>query len=275
MDFFKKIKPLWDQQKFVCVGLDPDVQKIPSIIKKNHLSIKDQILQFNIDIIDQTWDLVCCYKPNAAFYEAHGTEGWEALLDVCDYIKFTYPKVPIILDAKRADIDSTNEGYTKAFFENLNVDAVTLHPYLGQQALETFLKIKEKMFFILVKTSNKGSDEFQNLKIGKKFLFEIVAENVANDWNKNKNCGVVVGATYPEELKSVRKIIGDIPILIPGVGAQGGSVEETIKAGRDSRNQGMIINSSRGIIYASSGSDFATAARRETEKLNGKIRKYL
>lgn len=274
MDFLKKIQPLWDQQKFVCVGLDPDLEKFPPHVRSG--SIINGIIEFNHEIIDATIDLVCCYKPNIAFYEALGPDdGFDALVNTVNYIRSKGPKVPIILDAKRGDIGNTNEAYAIAAFDVLKVDAITISPYLGKKANEPFLDRKDKGIIILVKTSNEGSDEFQNLKIENQFLFEVIAKNVADTWNTNNNCSVVVGATYPEELSNVRKIVGDMPILIPGIGSQGGDVEATVKAGKNSKNQGMIINSSRGIIYASSGKDYAAAARRETERLNREIRKFL
>lgn len=275
MDFLKKIQPLWDQQKFVCVGLDPDIKKIPQIILQRHKTIQSQILEFNKAIIDATADLVCCYKPNSAFYEKYGVDGWEALVKTTDYLKSKYSHIPILLDSKRGDIENTNEGYVTSAFDIVGADAVTIQPYQGGLAVHPFLNRRDKMTIVLVKTSNKGSDEFQNLKIGKKFLYEIVAEKIVNEWNMNKNCGVVVGATYPEEMKRVRKIVGDMPILIPGVGSQGGDLKATIHAGKNSKNQGMIINSSRGILYASSDSDFVKAARNETLRLSEEIRHYL
>lgn len=263
----------WEHQKFVCVGLDPDFSLLPKAVKKVD-SIEDSIVLFNLAIVDATASLVCAFKPNTAFYEAYGAEGWNALKKTCDYIKSTYPHIPIILDAKRADIESTNLGYAKMAFEYLGVDAITLHPYLGQKALQPFLDYKEKGLIILVKTSNKGSDEFQHLTTNRKPLYKYVAEQVVKKWNKHKNCGLVVGATYPAELAEVRKIAGDIPILIPGIGAQGGNIKATVQVGK-SKKGGMIINSSRGVIYASNKKDFAHAAKLEVERLHQQITKYI
>jgi orotidine-5'-phosphate decarboxylase len=274
MDFLKKLQPLWDQGKFVCVGLDSDLEKLPPHLRNG--SIVQSVINFNREIIDATVDLVCCYKPNSAFYEALGPDdGFVALLNTIQYIRSQKPNVPIILDGKRGDIGNTNEAYAVAAFDELQVDALTINPYLGKNANAPFLNRKDKGIIVLVKTSNEGSDEFQNLHIGKKYLFEVVAEHVAHEWNKNGNCAIVVGATYPEELKNVRKIVGDMPILIPGIGSQGGDIKATVQAGKNKINQGMIINSSRGIIYASSGKDFAEVARRETKRVTDEIRKYL
>ncbi|MCR4306045.1 MAG: orotidine-5'-phosphate decarboxylase [Candidatus Daviesbacteria bacterium] len=230
--FLDKLTAKWDENKFVCVGLD----------KGN--------FEFDQNIIDQTFDLVCAYKPQSAFYEAEGTTGLEALKKTVQYVREKDPSIPIILDAKRADIGSTNEAYVKAIFDDLGVDAVTVHPYLGKEAIEPFLQRAEKGIIVLVRTSNPGAGEFQDLQVNGKPLYQVVAEHVANDWNANGNCAVVVGATYPEEIKIVREIIGDMPILVPGIGAQGGDLESTLKNGLNSKKQGLIISSSRGIIFA-------------------------
>lgn len=239
--FLEKLTAKWKEGKFVCVGLD------------------QALFDFNKKIIDQTADLVCAYKPNLAFYEAEGVQGWKALQKTAEYIIKKYPDIVLILDAKVADIGSTNLGYTKAIFDDLKADAVTVNPYPGKEALEPFLKYKDKGIIVWLKTSNPGAGEFQDLIIEdvSKKLYQVIAEHIAKDWNKNGNCAVVVGATYPEELKEVREIIRDIPILIPGVGAQGGDLEATVKAGRDSRGWGIIISSSRGIILAPSPRDAA------------------
>ncbi len=227
--FLDKLKNKWQEEKFVCVGLDQSG------------------FEANQSVIDQTFDLVCAYKPNSAFYEAAGVEGLKNLKKTIQYIHEKDPQIPIILDAKKGDIGNTNEEYAKAVFGDLGADALTVHPYLGKESLQPFLTRVDKGIFVLVKTSNPGAGEFQDLKIGDRPLYQIVAEHV-KDWGEN--VGVVVGATYPEELKKVREIVGDMPILIPGVGAQGGDVAETVEAGKDSNGQGMIISSSRGIIFS-------------------------
>lgn len=255
--FTGKLKTKWDEGKFVCVGLDPS--KIDSAAS---------IFNFNKEIIDSTHDLVLAYKPQSAFYEAFGAQGWGALKQTVDYVHQTYPDIPVILDAKRGDIESTNQGYVKAIFEDMRFDALTIHSYLGQEANQPFLDCADKGIIVLVKTSNPGAGEFQDLAVDGRPLFEIVAENVAKSWNKNGNCAVAVGATYPEELKKVREIIGDMPILVPGIGAQGGDLEGTLKNGLDSNKQGLIISSSRGIIYADD-------PRQATIDLDQKIRNLI
>lgn len=263
MDFTSKLKKKWAENKFVCIGLDPVAEKLPKGVSN--------FFEFNKAIIDATHDLILAYKPNSAFYEAEGPRGIEQLKQTVEYIQKNYSEIPIILDAKRGDIGSTNEGYVKFIFDYLNVDAVTLHPYLGKEAIAPFLERHDKGLIMLCKTSNPGAGEFQDLIVDGKPLYQKVAEQVSKSWNENGNIGFVVGATYPEELKIVREIVGDVPILIPGIGAQGGDLENTIKNGLDSHNQGILISSSRGIIFASSGDDFARAARREAEKLNDQI----
>ena len=273
--FVSRLEQCWNQDNFVCVGLDSDYNHLPESVKSLD-SVEETLFAFNRDIIDATHDLVCAYKPNAAFYEAQGDAGLRALIRTVRYIKETYPHIPIILDAKRADIGSTNLGYVKAAFDIIGADAITVHPYLGKEALAPFLARTEKGIIVLAKTSNPGSAEFQNLPIGESQepLYQIVARHVATTWNSNGNCALVVGATYPAELKKVRTIVGDMPILIPGIGAQGGEVAATAIAGKDSHGRGMIINSSRGIIFASQGPDFAQAARKATENLRAKINQY-
>ena len=259
----------------VCIGLDSDFEKIP----KHLLSKKEPIFEFNKRIINATHDLVCAYKANIAFYEAQGEKGLAVLIKTTDYIHKKYSGIPVILDAKRADIGNTNRGYVKAAFNIIGVDAITVHPFLGQEALRPFLDQKDKGIIVLCRTSNPGAGEFQDLvvnhpNLGKVPLYQVVAYRVAKKWNKNGNCGLVVGATYPKELAQIRKIAPDLPFLIPGIGKQGGNVEKTVIAGRDREGRGMIINSSRGIIFASGGTDFAQAAKNETKKLRKIINQY-
>ncbi len=254
----------------LCVGLDSDITKLPPITLKE----KHKQFSFNKAIIDATHDFVCTYKPNTAFYESRGLGGIEALKLTCDYLRQTYPEIPLIIDAKRADIGNTNEGYIKYIFDYLGADAVTLQPYLGGEALKPFLDLKDKGIFILCKTSNPGAGEFQDLLVNGKPLYQKVAKQVAKKWNDNGNCGLVVGATYPEELKIVRRIVGDMPLLVPGIGVQGGDIKTSVKAGLDSRRAGMIINASRSIIFASNANDFAQKARQEAEKLRDEINQY-
>jgi len=270
--FIAKLEQRWQLDRFVCVGFDPEYSRLPEAVKASQ-SVKDALFAFAHNIIDATHDLVCAYKPNSAFYEALGDEGLQALTRTVHYIKEYYPHIPIILDAKRADIGNTNLGYVASAFDLLEVDAITVHPYLGKEALAPFLARKDKGIIVLAKTSNPGSGEFQNLLVGeaREPLYQVVARNVAQSWNTNGNCGLVVGATYPSELKCVREVVGDMPLLIPGIGAQGGNVAATVKAGKDSRGWGMIISSSRDIIYASKGEDFAQAARKAALDLSTEI----
>ena len=223
-------------------------EKLDAIVKKNNsllcVGLDQGEFEFNQKIIDQTHDLVCAYKPNFAFYEAQGIDGWQDLKKTIDYLKTKHSEIPVIADAKRGDIGNTNQAYAKAIFDDLKFDAVTVNPYVGREGLQPFLDQKDKGIIILCKTSNPGSGEFQDL------VWQKVAENVVRDWNKNHNCLLVVGATYPEELAQVRKIVGDMTLLVPGIGAQGGEVEATVKAGLNSKKAGIIINSSRGIIFA-------------------------
>ena len=253
-------------RSLVCVGLDTDPALIPSGMS---------VVDFNKAIIDATADFVCAYKPNIAFYEAQGETGLDALRKTIAHV----PKdIPVILDAKRGDIGNTAQAYAKAVFEKMNCDAVTVSPYLGFDSMEPFLNYKDKGVIIICRTSNKGSSDFQSLPCqfeGKTMpLYEIVALK-ASRWNTNQNIVLVVGATYPEELKNIRQAHPDIPILIPGVGAQGGDLELSVRYGVDTHNRGIIINSSRGIIYASKGADFAIAARRAAQTLRDEINKVV
>ena len=302
-NFRELIENKWSEKKFVCVGLDSDSAKIPRTMYEgqDYFHWYEPIISFNKKIIDVTKDIACAYKINSAFYAAHGEQGFLVLDETIKHINTAVPDVPVIYDAKRADIGNTNVRYAQMAFEYLKADAITVHPYLGEEALIPFLERRDKGIFVLCRTSNLGAAEFQDLKIkpslkeAKKFglawdssdrnpepcwvvtkipLYQYIAYRVAKNWNKNNNCGLVVGATCPEELHEVRKIVGDIPILIPGIGAQGGDIEKTVLAGKDSRGKGMIINASRSIIFASSGPDFAEAARRETLKLHNLISQY-
>lgn len=254
----------------VCVGLDSEVSKLPSHIQ----SKPNAQFEFNKAIIEATHDLVCSYKPNSAFYEAAGDEGIRQLKMTCDYLREKYPEIFIILDAKRGDIGSTNEGYVKYAFDWLGADAITLHSYLGYEATKPFLDRADKVSIVLCRTSNPGAAEFQDLIIDGKPLHKIVAEEVISKWNKNNNCFLVTGATYPEELAEIRKMAGDMTFLVPGIGAQGGNVEKTVKAGLNSKKAGLMISSSRAIIFASNGEDFAEKAREEAQNLRDEINKY-
>ncbi len=269
MEFVAKLaKTAAANNSLVCVGLDSNVAKLPA-----HLSGTDRMFEFNKAIIDATKDLVCVYKPNSAFYEAEGPAGIQQLKKTVDYIHET-TDIPVILDAKRADIGSTNEGYVKFIFNYLGVDAVTVQPYMGSEALGPFLAQKDRGIIVLCRTSNAGAAEIQDLESGGKKVWQIVAEKVRDEWNTNGNCQLVVGATYPEEMAEIRKLVGDdMWFLVPGAGSQGGDVEATVKAGVNSKGEGIMVNSSRDIIFASSGEDFAEAARAKTMELRNEINK--
>ena len=256
----EKILKKNDEGKFICVGLDTDINKIP-IFLKNDL---DGVFKFNQSIIQATKDYAAAYKINFAFYERAGSKGISELEKTVELIP---QDILSIADAKRGDIGNTSEMYAKSIYEHFNFDAVTLHPYLGVEALQPFLDRADKGCIILCRTSNLGAGEFQNLEIGNKPLWQIVAEKVSGDWNKNENCMLVVGATYPKEMQKIRSLVGNMIILVPGIGAQGGSVKEVMNAGLDSDGLGLIINSSRGIIFSDN-------PREEAKKLCEEIRKY-
>lgn len=285
----------WSNGKFVSVGLDSEYQRIPAAARG--ACVFDTVVNFNRAIVNTTKDFAGVYKPNSAFYEALGPDGFSVLWETINYIHKVARHVPVILDAKRGDIGKTNEGYVKAAFEHLQADAITVHPYLGKEALAPFLGLKGKGVIVLCRTSNSGAGEFQDLHTltfdprskpadvsaedwlraicdDSMQLYERVALNVATSWNEANNCLLVVGATYPVEAKRVRARVGNLPFLIPGVGTQGGDVEATVMACKDNAALGMVINSSSGIIFASDGDDFAEAARAKTIELNDLINKH-
>ncbi len=245
----------------LCVGLDSDFDHLPERFK---LADNPQFA-FNRWIIDQTQPYTSAYKPNIAFYEARGEAGLHALALTMHYLHEHHPDILTICDAKRADIGSTNRGYVTALFDWLGFDAVTLNPYLGREALAPFLERADKGCILLCRTSNPGAGEFQDLLIDGKPLWQVVAEHISAGWNRHGNCMLVAGATYPDELAQIRTLVGDMTLLVPGIGAQGGSVEHTVRAGINSQGKGMIINSSRGIIFAA---DPAEAARTLRDTIN-------
>jgi orotidine-5'-phosphate decarboxylase len=248
-------------KSWLCIGLDPDPEVMPEV----------GVLQFNKAIIEATSDLVCAYKPNLAFYEALGTKGLAILEKTVKYIP---GDVPVIGDAKRGDIGNTAKAYAKALFSVLGFDAATVNPYLGFDSLEPFINYRNKGVFILCRTSNKGASDFQSLCINDLPLYEAVAQK-AHEWNIHGNIGLVVGATYPEELNRVRSICPEMPLLIPGIGAQGGDLALAVGYGADARGEKAIINVSRQILYASRGKDFAQAARNVAEQIRHQINSYL
>jgi len=246
------IKQIKLKESFLCVGLDADINKIP----KHLLKEEDPIFEFNKQIIDATKDLCVAYKPNTAFYESMGAKGWESLQKTIDYIP---NNIFTIADAKRGDIGNTSKMYAKAFLETLNFDSVTVAPYMGSDSVKPFLEFENKWVILLALTSNKGADDFQFFDNGKEKLFEKVLEQ-SKKWGSSENLMYVVGATRPEMFTEIRKVVPDSFLLVPGVGAQGGSLTEVCKYGMN-KDCGLLVNSSRGIIYAGKGEDFANQAR--------------
>lgn len=249
------------KNSFLCVGLDVDLEKIPSHL----LAEEDPIFAFNKAIIDATHHLAVAYKPNTAFYEAYGIKGWRSLEKTIEYLNTNYPEIFTIADAKRGDIGNTSGRYAKAFFEDLGFDSVTVAPYMGRDSVEPFLAFKDKITILLALTSNAGAFDFQTLETDKQEVYKQVLET-SKQWDNSQNLMYVVGATKAEYFKEIRKIVPDSFLLVPGVGAQGGSLQEVCRYGL-TKEVGLLINSSRGIIYASSETDFAQKAKEEAEKL--------
>ncbi len=266
MAFHHHLRRAWTTtDSMLCVGLDPDPARFPDVV---HGSVFD----FCAAIVDATADVVCAFKPQIAYFAAVGAE--PELERLCRYIRDRHPDVVLVLDAKRGDIGSTAEQYAHEAFDRYAAHVVTVNPYLGTDSVEPFLRHPDGGVFVLCRTSNPGSGDFQSLQVGDEPLYLHVARRVATEWNDIGDCGLVVGATYPAELEQVRAIVGDLPLLVPGVGAQGGDVEATVTAGRDSTGHGMVINSSRAILYASNGDDFAEAARVEAIATRDSIRAH-
>jgi orotidine-5'-phosphate decarboxylase len=264
--FIEQLERAWDVNgSLVCVGLDPEIERFPPQV----IDQPSPIFQFNKAIIDATADLVCAYKPQFAHYAAYEAE--DQLERTIDYIQSTYPGIPVILDSKRGDVGNTAERYAIEAFERYHADAVTVSPYLGGDSMEPFLKYEDKGVIILCRTSNPGAGDLQDLEVGGRRLFHVVADLAARRWNTRGNCVLVVGATYPRELAEVREIVGNMPFLVPGVGAQGGDVAQAVQSGQNGAGAGLVISSSRGILYASSGENFVSAAREATLKLRDQI----
>ena len=256
--FLTQLAASWARSdSLVCVGLDPEIERFPPQIAEQ----PSPIFQFNKAIINATADLVCAYKPQFAHYAAYEAE--DQLERTIDYIHRNYPGVPVILDSKRGDIGNTAERYAIEAFERYGADAVTVNPYLGGDSLEPFLRHEDRGILVLCRTSNPGARDLQDLEVGAagRRLYHMVAELAATRWNTRGNCLLVVGATYPRELAEIRRIVGDMPLLVPGVGAQGGDVAQVVRNGQTAAGTGLIVSSSRGILYASAGDDFAAAAR--------------
>jgi len=269
MNFIKAIESAWrENDSLVCVGLDPDISKIPANLRNR----ETPLFEFNKAIVDATADVVCAFKPQIAYYSAsHAERDLELTID---YIHQKHPGVPVILDAKRGDIGSTAEKYAQEVFDRYKADAVTVNPYMGADTLQPFLNRKDNGVIILCRTSNPGARDIQDLDSHGKKLYQIVASKAVTEWNYNSNVLLVVGATYPKELNEIRTIAGDMPFLVPGIGAQGGDVERAVTNGKTRNGTGMIINSSRTIIYASNRDDFAEAARNAAIALRDEINRY-
>ncbi|MNX67389.1 orotidine 5'-phosphate decarboxylase [compost metagenome] len=249
------------KKSFLCVGLDPDLTKIPPHL----LETEDPIFEFNKAIIDATHDLTVGYKPNTAFFEAYGIKGWMSLQKTINYINENFPEMFTIADAKRGDIGNTSSMYAKAFFEDLNFDSVTVAPYMGKDSVEPFLAFENKHTIMLALTSNEGAFDFQTLTINGTELYKQVLET-SKTWKNSENLMYVVGATKAEYFADIRKIVPDSFLLVPGIGAQGGSLSEVCKYGMNDK-VGLLVNSARAIIYASKGTDFAEKAREEALKV--------
>lgn len=269
MHFMTALRAAWQRNdSLLCVGLDPDPARLPA-----HLQHRpDAILEFCKGIVDATADLVCCFKPQIAYFAAQRAE--DQLEALIEHIHARHPGIPVVLDAKRGDIGSTATQYAIEAFERFGADAITVNPYMGRDSVEPYLEYADKGVILLCRTSNPGGSDLQFLDVGGERLFERVARLVANEWNASGNCGLVVGATFPKEIARVREITGDVPLLVPGIGAQGGDIAATVGAGRTSDGTGLMINSSRAILYAGSGEDYATEARRVARETRDAINRH-
>lgn len=276
VSFREQMFNAWQKNNsLLCVGLDPDINRFPEFLKKQN----DSIYLFCKEIIDATADLVCAFKPQIAYF--HGEQAEEQLQKICEYIKKNYPHIPIVLDAKRGDIGATAKQYAREAFERYKADAVTLSPYMGFDSIEPYIKqFPNKGLIILTRTSNPGGSDLQFLPVktpsGEMLLYQYVAKLVATKWDVNQQCGFVVGATYPDEIAQVRALVGDRVLLVPGIGAQGGDIKSTVLAGKDSQNMGMMINSSRAILYAGidKNESFAQVSRQVAIATRDEINRY-
>lgn len=256
MKFIEKLRHCWSQQNsLLCVGLDPNMSRFPHELIDRPTAIYD----FCCGIVDATHDLVCAFKPQIAYFASGAHE--EVLQDVIRYIQTNYPHIPVILDAKRGDIGSTTEHYAREAFERYKADCVTLSPFMGFDTIEPYLAYEDRGAFVLCRTSNRGGDDFQMLDINGEKLYERIARLASTQWNTNGQLGLVVGATYPNEIRNVRRIAPNLPLLVPGIGAQGGDVHAAVRAGITAQKTGMVINSGRAIIYASRDRNWKRAAR--------------
>ncbi|MDY7577980.1 orotidine-5'-phosphate decarboxylase [Herbaspirillum sp. RTI4] len=259
MNFTSKLAAAWaDNNSLLCVGLDPDINRLPPHLKGR----PEAIYEFCTAIVDATADLACAFKPQIAYFAALRAE--DQLEAICDYIRTHHPQVPIVLDSKRGDIGATAEQYAREAFERYNAHAVTLSPYMGYDSVSPYLEWPDRGAIILCRTSNPGGSDLQFLQVDGQPLYQRVAQLVADKWNRNGQCCLVVGATFPDELAQVRRLVGDMPLLVPGIGAQGGDVAATVAAGRTAAGTGMMISSSRAILFPAlqDSEDFAAASRR-------------
>jgi len=269
MHFMQSLQQAWQRHdSLVCVGLDPEPSKFPAHLRDDD----DAVFAFCSAIVDATADLVCAFKPQIAHFAALRAE--VALERLIAHIHAKHPDVPVILDAKRGDIGSTAQHYAAEAFERYGADAVTLNPYLGRDSIQPFLDRADKGAILLCRTSNPGGADFQALDCGGQPLYLRVAETIARDWNTNRNCALVTGATWPEELGKVRAVVGDMPLLVPGIGAQGGDVAAVLEHGRSADGTGLMISSSRAILYAGNREDFALKARAATQALRDAINRH-
>ena len=266
MTFTEQLAAAWqNNDSLLCVGLDPDPAKFPAHLKGRD----DAIFEFCKTIVDATADLVCSFKPQIAYFAARRAE--DQLEALIAHIHEKHPGIPVILDAKRGDIGSTAEQYAVEAFERFRADAVTVNPYMGRDSVEPYLAFPDKGVILLCRTSNAGGSDLQFLDVGGEKLYERVARLAAEQWNTTGQIGLVVGATFPAEIARVRAIVGEMPLLVPGIGAQGGDIAATVKAGRTAAGTGLMINSSRAILYAGQGEDFASAARRVADETRSAI----
>ena len=268
MTFIDKLQARWQgANSLLCVGLDPDPTRFPGHLRGR----EDAIFAFCAAIADATAPYACAFKPQIAYFASAGAE--DQLESLLAHLRQTHPQIPVVLDAKRGDIGATAEHYAREVFERYRADAVTLSPFMGHDSIEPFLAHAGRGIFVLCRTSNPGGDDLQMLDVGGERLYERVARLAAGRWNRSGQLGLVVGATYPAELARVRAIVGDLPLLVPGIGAQGGDVQASVQAGQTGTGSGMLINSSRAILYASPGEDFAQAAaavaQRTRDEING------
>lgn len=271
MNFINKLNAaIARNDSLLCVGLDPDIAKFPAELHGR----PDAIFAFCKAIIDATADTACAFKPQIAYFAALAAE--DQLQAVCDYLRTAYPHIPIVLDAKRGDIGATAEQYAREAFDRYGADAVTVNPYMGFDSVEPYLKWQDRGVIVLCRTSNPGGSDLQFLQVDGQPLYQHVARLVAERWNRHGQCALVVGATFPQEIAQVRAIVGDMPLLVPGIGAQGGDIEATVHAGQTANGAGMMINSSRAILYATplAGEGFADAAARVARETRDAINAF-